>query len=120
MPRTPGHEPHPLLPGNRRRCSVPAQSKIRGVVRAAVVTLLVAGDAWGQGRAAAPPPSLDSLSKAFEELSRRVSPSIVQVVVTGYGTPKEASSADALLGLRRTGGSRVILRSPRFLLSHSH
>jgi serine protease Do len=65
-------------------------------------------------------PALDSLSKAFEDLSRRVSPSVVQVVVTGYGTPEEAPSADALLGLRRTGGSGVILDANGYILTNSH
>jgi serine protease Do len=68
-----------------------------------------------------PTPTLASLSDAFEELSRRVSPSVVQVVVTGYGTPGDvAPSADALLGLRRTGGSGVILDANGFVITNSH
>ena len=66
-------------------------------------------------------PALESLSRAFEDLSRRVSPSVVQVVVTGYGTiGEEAPSADALLGLRRTGGSGVILSADGFIVTNSH
>jgi serine protease Do len=69
----------------------------------------------------APPPlTLESLSNSFEDLSRRVSPSIVQVVVTGYGTIEEAPSADALLGLRRSGGSGVILDANGFIITNSH
>ena len=97
-----------------------ARRNIRAVL-AALVALLVAGDALGQARTAAPTPSLDSLSKAFEELSRRVSPSVVQVVVTGYGgTLQEAPSADALLGLRRTGGSGVIVDTAGYIVTNSH
>jgi serine protease Do len=67
------------------------------------------------------PQTLDSLSHAFEDLSRRVSPSIVQVVVTGYGAmDEEAPSADALLGLRRTGGSGVILDATGYIVTNSH
>jgi serine protease Do len=67
------------------------------------------------------PQTLDSLSHAFEELSRRVSPSVVQVVVTGYGVvDEEAPSADALLGLRRTGGSGVILDATGYIITNSH
>jgi serine protease Do len=66
-------------------------------------------------------PALDALSKAFEDISRRVSPSVVQVVVTGYGTPEEeAPTADALLGLRRTGGSGVILDPSGYIVTNSH
>ena len=67
------------------------------------------------------PPALEGLSTAFEELSRRVSPSVVQVVVTGYGADnEEAPSADALLGLRRTGGSGVILDANGYIITNSH
>ena len=67
------------------------------------------------------PQALESLSAAFEDLSRRVSPSVVQVVVTGYGAmDEEAPSADALLGLRRTGGSGVILDPNGYIVTNSH
>jgi len=67
------------------------------------------------------PQTLEFLSSAFEELSRRISPSVVQVVVTGYGAMgDEAPSADALLGLRRTGGSGVILDPNGYIVTNSH
>lgn len=67
------------------------------------------------------PQTLESLSAASEDLSRRISPSVVQVVVTGYGTTgEEAPSADALLGLRRTGGSGVILDPNGYVITNSH
>jgi len=65
--------------------------------------------------------ALGSLSHEFEELARRVAPSVVQVVVTGYGgVDEDAPSADALLGLRRTGGSGVILSADGFIVTNSH
>jgi serine protease Do len=67
------------------------------------------------------PLTLESLSNAFEDLSRRVSPSVVQIVVTGYGSLEEhAPSADALLGLRRSGGSGVILDASGYIVTNSH
>jgi serine protease Do len=67
------------------------------------------------------PQTLESLSTASEELSRRVTPSVVQVVVTGYGAVgEEAPSADALLGLRRTGGSGVIVDPSGYIVTNSH
>lgn len=67
------------------------------------------------------PVTLESLSSAFQDLSLRVSPSVVQVVVTGYGAVgEEAPSADALLGLRRTGGSGVIVDATGYIVTNSH
>ena len=86
--------------------------------------LFSAASAAAAGQAARSVPStqtLDLLSTAFEDLSRRVSPSVVQVVVTGYGSlDEEAPSADALLGLRRTGGSGVILDAGGYIVTNSH
>ena len=92
---------------------------LRLCAAAALLTAAVSGNAYGQARPV--PPGLDALSDAFEDLSRRVSPSVVQVVVTGYGTGgEEAPSADALLGLRRTGGSGVILDTNGYIITNSH
>jgi serine protease Do len=80
---------------------------------------LPTGAASAQTRAA--PLTLEALSDSFEDLSRRVSPSVVQVVVTGYGAVgEEAPNADALLGLRRTGGSGIILDPNGYIVTNSH
>jgi serine protease Do len=84
-----------------------------------LVAVLWASSAPAQSRTA--PPTLEGLSTAFEDLSRRVAPSVVQVVVTGYGAlDEEAPSADALLGLRRSGGSGVILDPNGYVITNSH
>lgn len=91
------------------------------LARMCAATLLYAAPAAAQAVKPAPTPTLESLSGAFEELSRRVSPSVVQVVVTGYGAiGEEAPSADALLGLRRSGGSGVILDANGFVVTNAH
>ena len=101
------------------RASVSRSSVSRSLLAWSVASVLWSTPAFAQS--ARPVPALETLSKAFEELSRRVSPSVVQVVVTGYGTPEEeAPSADALLGLRRTGGSGVILDASGYIITNSH
>jgi serine protease Do len=86
-----------------------------------VATALAAAPPPASAQAARTPAPLDMLSSAFEDLSKRVSGSVVQVVVTGYGAmDEEAPSADALLGLRRTGGSGVILDPNGFIITNSH
>ena len=89
------------------------------LVAAVAVLLPVALSA--QTRPAPPPLTLEALSTAAQELSRRVSPSVVQVVVTGYGAVDElAPTADALLGLRRTGGSGVVVDPSGYVVTNSH
>ena len=88
---------------------------------AAACVALIICQAPAHAQAPKIPQTLESLSVAFEDLSRRVSPSVVQVIVTGYGvTGEEAPSADALLGLRRTGGSGVILDTSGYIITNSH
>jgi len=92
---------------------------LRVLCLSAPLVLCAAYPAGAQTRT--PAVTLNALSSAFEELSRRVSPSVVQVVVTGYGTiGEEAPSADALLGLRRTGGSGVILDPAGYIVTNAH
>ncbi len=93
------------------------------VLRAAMIALVLlsaARPAAAQGTRPGPI-TLESLSNAFQDLSGRISPSVVQIVVTGYDTAgKEAPNADALLGLRRTGGSGVILDPNGYIVTNSH
>jgi serine protease Do len=94
----------------------------RAVVAIAIVAAGYAAPAAAQpARTTAPPLTLEALSTAFEGLARRVSPSVVQVVVSGYGAiDEQAPSADALLGLRRSGGSGVILDPSGYIVTNSH
>ena len=94
----------------------------RAVVAIAIVAAGCAAPAAAQpARTTALPLTLEALSTAFEGLSRRVSPSVVKVVVTGYGAIEEqAPSADALLGMRRSGGSGVILDPSGYIVTNSH
>ena len=93
----------------------------RAVAIAIVAAVCAAPAAAQTARTTASPLTLEALSTAFEGLSRRVSPSVVKVVVTGYGAiDEQAPSADALLGLRRSGGSGVILDSSGYIVTNSH
>ena len=62
--------------------------------------------------AAADPAGTDPLrtfSDAIEALVKRVSPSVVQVLVTGYGPLEEAGgNTDLVIGRQRSIGSGVI------------
>jgi serine protease Do len=62
-----------------------------------------------------PPGSLVELNGALEELARRVGPSVVQVVVTSYG-----SGGRALIAKERGSGSGVILDPEGYILTNAH
>lgn len=67
------------------------------------------------------PPGLSTLSHALEGLAERVSPSVVQIVVVGYGLPEaNQSGSDALLERRRSTGSGVIVDPGGYIVTNHH
>ena len=64
---------------------------------------------------------LRQLSDSFEALSRRVSPSVVQILVTGFG-PVEAdeATATALLAKQHITGSGVIVDASGYIITNAH
>jgi serine protease Do len=107
--------------------------KISLVVQAALALLafLVGGFflpafAQNQSQPSTPPTEKDSdvmrqMSRSFQDLAKRVSPAVVEVLVTGYGSPsdedKEASSA---LGRERALGSGVIVDPDGYIVTNAH
>jgi serine protease Do len=64
------------------------------------------------------PTTLSRLSDSFQELAHRVSPGIVQIFATGYGT--ESAKGTALLTHQRSSGSGVILSADGFIVTNAH
>ena len=64
---------------------------------------------------------LQQLSRAVEALVTRVSPSVVQVLVTGYG-PREGSRTDSDLVISRQQslGSGVVIDADGYILTNAH
>ena len=66
-------------------------------------------------------PALDRISERFEALAQRVSPSIVQILTTGYGPiGAETPTTSTLLGTQRSGGSGVIVDAAGFIVTNLH
>ena len=65
------------------------------------------------GQSAQPRPSpargLTDLSQSLQDLAERVSPSVVQVFVTGYAEPDEDSQTASEPVIERSSGSGVIV-----------
>ncbi|HSP06518.1 MAG TPA: trypsin-like peptidase domain-containing protein, partial [Acidobacteriota bacterium] len=64
--------------------------------------------------------SLTRLSVSFEELAEKVSPAVVQILVTGYGSESEGASGQSLLMNRRYSGSGVIVDSEGYIVTNAH
>ena len=86
---------------------------------ALVVTILGSAPAASQTRAQSG--ALAEFSRSLQELSERVSPSIVQVFVTGYAVPdEEDQSATGEPVVERTSGSGVIVDSGGYIVTNAH
>ena len=94
------------------------------VANAAVVAVTVLSTASGADAQVAPDraSSLKLLSAAVEALSARVAPSVVQVLVTGFGTVNDGArqDTDLVIGRQRTLGSGVIISADGDIVTNAH
>lgn len=72
-------------------------------------------------RPAEPPPVLQQLNFAIEQLTARISPAVVQILVTGYGALEENSHGrTALVSRERAIGSGVIVDPDGYIITNAH
>ena len=84
-----------------------------------VVALLCPAPALAQ-RGASPIAALGDLSRSLQELSQKVSPSVVQIFVTGYAAPDEDAKGAAQPVIERSSGSGVILDPDGYIVTNAH
>ena len=92
------------------------------VASTALLLTALASAAAAQGRSqTARSAALAEFSRSLQELSERVSPSIVQVFVTAYAVPdREDQSAAAEPVVERRSGSGVIVDPGGFIVTNAH
>jgi len=89
---------------------------------AALLYLLVAASTYAQtATPAAPAPPLAELSRSLQDLAAKVSPSVVQIFVTGYPAPDEENqTASVEPQLERSSGSGVIVDPDGYIVTNTH
>ncbi len=66
-------------------------------------------------------PALSDLSRSLQDLAARVSPSVVQIFVTGYAPPDdEDRAATGEPQLERSSGSGVVVDADGFIVTNAH
>jgi serine protease Do len=72
-------------------------------------------------RPAEPPAVLQQLNSAIEQLTARISPAVVQILVTGYGAVEENSRGQtALITREHAIGSGVIVDPDGYIMTNAH
>src|SRR6202040_284029 len=95
----------------------------------ALLALFVGGcfiPVFAQSQPSAPSAEKDSdlirqMSRSFQDLAKRVSPAVVEVLVTGYGSPSdEDEKASSAVGRERALGSGVIVDPDGYIVTNFH
>src|ERR1019366_2357238 len=88
-----------------------------------VVYLVSPGTVAGQAsRSARSPDALHQLNDSIEALVQRVSPSVVQILITGYGSAEvgNRNQTNDVIGRRQAVGSGVIVDPEGYIVTNAH
>jgi serine protease Do len=96
-----------------------------GKPKSVLFTLLLSGillaPLGSNGQTRQSPEFLRQFSDSLEDLSRKVSPAVVQILVTGYGLMgKDGHSETAMIGRQRVTGSGAIIDPQGYIITNAH
>jgi serine protease Do len=94
---------------------------VKSIVPALLLSLLVTAELRAQRGGAPAATGLGDLSKSLQDLASRVSPSVVQIFVTGYAAPDEENrAATGEPMLEHTSGSGVVVDPEGYIVTNAH
>ena len=100
-----------------RRFAAPPALPVAGILLlAAFLPLRVHGQTAPEHSAE----SIRQMSDSFESLARHVSPAVVEVLVTGFGSDDENDKGSGAVGRERSLGSGVIIDSSGYIVTNHH
>src|SRR5579864_4214148 len=84
--------------------------------------LLMAGNMAAQTPKGGPSDALHQLNDSVEALVQRVSPTVVQILVTGYGSSEDRNQKQTndVIGRRQAIGSGVIVDPEGYIITNAH
>ena len=84
-------------------------------------TLVLATSAVAQ-RPASAPDSLEQMNNSVDSLTRKVWPSVVQILVTSYGTREPGNRADTsvVVGRQKSTGSGFVIDADGYIMTNAH
>jgi serine protease Do len=93
------------------------------VLFAVVLVSLVAAPGRAAGQAASAQKRINALaelSRSLQDLAEVVSPSVVQIFVTGYASPNEEETTPAEPAVERSSASGVIVDTDGYIVTNAH